>query len=112
MQFFSFYYIKLFLIYISTASTGTQRGRGKSKNAELQVKIRENGGRSLPIMIPPHLWEPVGEYCAVFKTELGIIARMYATAAVDRWENITDSTKLQWYTRIRVIVLYVSLSGC
>ena len=111
MQFFSFYYIKLLVIYIIIASTGTQRRQGRSKNAALQVKIWENGGHPLPIMIPPHLWEPVGEYCSVFKTELGLIACMYATVVVDRWKNITDSTKLQWYIRIRVIVLYVSLSG-
>ena len=61
-------------------------------------------------MIPTDLWVPVGEYCSVFKAELGIIARMYATAAVAGWEDVMSTMKLQWYTRIRVIVLYVSLS--
>ena len=81
-------------------------------NAALDKKLAQNGGRPLPIVIPLDLWEPVGENCAVFKTELGIIARMDATSALSQWEDITDSMRRQWYTRIQVMILDGSLIFC
>ncbi|KAJ8644437.1 hypothetical protein MRB53_006185 [Persea americana] len=90
----------------SVASSSTRRGRGRSKNISLTWHIKDIG-QKLRIEIPEGLSRPVGKYAKQFKTEVGIICRMYAPLARSTWPAVKQEQRQIIYDRIleKVIAL-------
>ena len=94
------------------ALVSTKKGRGRFKNLDLQKELAKNGGRRIPIVIPPGLKEPVGQWDQLFKTEVGIIVKMNPPVAAGTWDQIPEQVLSGWHRRIQVIFVIFAILHC
>lgn len=93
----------LFLLshfFVVVAPSIIKKGRGKAVGNVLEKATR--GGRRVPVTIPDGKFKPVGDWAAVFTSEVGVICRQWALLTAKNWAEITDEDKKVLYQRILV----------
>ena len=59
----------------------------------------------MPILLPPVVGRPLGEFRSEFLTEVEVVVRDMAPLMVRKWRDITDAQKIPLIDRLQVSVL-------
>ncbi|KAK9267622.1 hypothetical protein L1049_010053 [Liquidambar formosana] len=83
---------------VNNAPSIIKKGRGKAVGNVLEKATR--GGRRVPVTIPNGKFKPIGDWAAVFTSEVGVICRQWAPLIAKNWAEIKDEDKKVLYQHI------------
>ena len=67
-----------------------RRGRGLAHGYKSAHLVQTRGGQKLPILLPPEVRRPLGEFYSEFLIEIGVVVHDMAPLTVKKWSEITD----------------------